>query len=424
MSVLLAALRASPAWVLLRRRNFALLWAGETVSQIGDGLNKVALLWFAYETSGSALRTSLIGVLQTVPPLVLGPVIGVYLDRLPKKPTMIVINLLHGLLVALIPLLYGLGALSPWLLYVLVLAISIVSAFYGPALMTALPLVAEREELRPANALIQSTSMIGVLLGPVVAGLGIAALGIANVLYADALTFLFLVGCLAFVRVNHPEETAALPACLADFTSALREGLEFLFHKQRGILLLTLVSGLQNLGASAFLFLLPAVVRKDLHLDALSLGFIWSAFGAGMLLATGLSALLKLRSQTLLRVVFMALVLGGASIVGLAYVKSNFAAAALMVAIGFSAAAFNPVVITLLQDSTPEGLRARVLTAFNTATTSMAMLGMLAFGWAADRIGEDPTMIAIGAVLLSTAFVFVFVSRVSSARELLLRDGV
>jgi DHA3 family macrolide efflux protein-like MFS transporter len=424
MSVPLAALRASPAWRLLRRRNFALLWAGETVSQIGDGLNKVALLWFAYETSGSALRTSLIGVLQTVPPLVLGPVIGVYLDRLPKKPTMIVINVLHGLFVALIPLLYGLGALSPGLLYALVLVISIVSAFYGPALMTALPLVAEREELRPANALIQSTSMIGVLLGPVVAGLGIAALGIANVLYADALTFLFLVGCLAFVRVGKPEETAPLPTCLADFTSSLREGLDFLFHKQRGILLLTLVSGLQNLGASAFLFLLPAVVRKDLHLDAVSLGFIWSSFGAGMLLATGLSAALKLKSQTLFRVVFMALALGGASIAGLAYVKSNFAAAALMVAIGFSAAAFNPVVITLLQNSTPEGLRARVLTAFNTATTSMAMLGMLAFGWAADRIGEDPTMIAIGAVLLSTAFAFVLVSRVSSARELLLRDGI
>jgi hypothetical protein len=65
-----------------------------------------------------------------------------------------------------------------------------------------------------------------------------------------------------------------------------------------------------------------------------------------------------------------------------------------------------------------------VLTAFNTATTSMAMLGMLAFGWAADRLGEDPTMIAIGAVLLSTALVFVLVSRVSSARALLLRDGV
>ncbi len=159
MARMLAALRESPAWCLIRRRDFGLLWTGETISQIGDGLNKVALLWFAYQTSHSALRTSLIGVLQTVPPLVLGPIIGVYLDRLPKKPTMIVINLLHGVLVALIPLLYGLGVLSLGLLYALVLVISVVSAFYGPALMSALPLVADREELRPANALIQGTSI-------------------------------------------------------------------------------------------------------------------------------------------------------------------------------------------------------------------------------------------------------------------------
>ncbi len=226
-----------------------------------------------------------------------------------------------------------------------------------------------------------------------------------------------------FVRVRTNGDVPPPPSSFFDFTQSLREGLDFLLRRQRGILFLTLVSGLQNLGASAFLFLLPAVVRKDLALDAVSLGFMWSAFGAGMLLATALIALVKLKPRTLLRIVFAALVLGGISIAGLAYVKSSFAAAALMVAIGFSAAAFNPVVITLLQDSTPEGLRARVLTAFNTATTSMAMLGMLAFGWAADRVGQDPTMIAIGAVLLSTAVALVVVSRVSSARELLLHDG-
>jgi MFS family permease len=414
-----ATLAKSPAWLLLKRRDFGLLWAGETVSQIGDGLNKVALLWFAYQTSHSALRTSLIGILQTVPPLALGPVIGVYLDRLPKKPTMIVVNVLHGVLVALIPLLYGFGLLSLGVLYALVFVISIVSACYGPALMSALPLVAARSELRPANALIQGTSMIGVLLGPVVAGAGIAAFGIAKVLYADALTFAFLVGCLLVVRMREKCELGHLPSRLSEFTQSLREGLDFLLRRQRGILFLTLVSGLQNIGASAFLFLLPAVVKKDLDLDAVSLGFIWSAFGSGMLLATVLIALLKLQPRALLYVVLSSLVLGGLAIASLAYVKSSLAAATLMVIIGFSAAAFNPVVFTLLQDSTPEELRARVITAFNTATTSMAMLGMLVFGWAADRVGQDPTMIAIGVVLLFTAIALVFVSRVTSARHLL-----
>src|SRR5919112_971907 len=72
-------------WVLLRDRNFGPLWAGQLVSQIGDSLNRVALLWFVYHLTGSTLKTSLIGLLQTIPPLLLSPVIGVFLDRLPKK---------------------------------------------------------------------------------------------------------------------------------------------------------------------------------------------------------------------------------------------------------------------------------------------------------------------------------------------------
>ena len=91
-------------WRLLGTRDFGCLWAGQVISQIGDGLNKVALLWFVYEMTGSALKMTAIGLLQTIPPLVFGPLIGVYLDHLPKKTVMIVVDLLRTLMVLLIPL--------------------------------------------------------------------------------------------------------------------------------------------------------------------------------------------------------------------------------------------------------------------------------------------------------------------------------
>src|SRR5919106_1439258 len=81
-------------WDLIKTRDFTLLWASQAVAQIGDGLIKVALLWFVYKLTGSALKMTVIGLLQTVPPLLLSPLIGVYLDRLPKKPIMIWIDLL------------------------------------------------------------------------------------------------------------------------------------------------------------------------------------------------------------------------------------------------------------------------------------------------------------------------------------------
>src|ERR1043166_9192827 len=72
-------------WRLVKTRDFGLLWWGQVTSQVGEGLNKVALLWFVYELTDSALMLATVGLLQTLPPLIFGPLIGVYLDRLPNK---------------------------------------------------------------------------------------------------------------------------------------------------------------------------------------------------------------------------------------------------------------------------------------------------------------------------------------------------
>jgi MFS family permease len=90
--------------------------------------------------------------------------------------------------------------------------------------------------------------------------------------------------------------------------------------------------------------------------------------------------------------------------------------------VGFATASLAPVVITLLEESTPEGLRGRVLTTFNATSMAMAMIGMLGFGWAADHVGVDPTLIAVGVVLVFAATVLVVVSRTSSARRLMGRS--
>ena len=90
---------SAPGWQLMKTRDFRLLYAGQLISQIGDGLNKVALLWFVYELTGSALKMMVVGLLQTIPPLLFGPLIGVYLDRLSKKKVMIWVDLLRTFLI-------------------------------------------------------------------------------------------------------------------------------------------------------------------------------------------------------------------------------------------------------------------------------------------------------------------------------------
>jgi MFS family permease len=185
-----------------------------------------------------------------------------------------------------------------------------------------------------------------------------------------------------------------------------------MLRKQTGILILTLVTSLENFGASAFIFLLPTLAKRHFSAHALSVGGYWSAFGGGMLLAALLIAFSRNDPRRgLTRLVPAALAAGGVAVTALTYVHGRFAAATLMMVVGFAAASLSPVVITLLEEGTPEGLRGRVLTTFNTANMAMSMLGMLAFGWTADRFGETPALIAVGLVLVSSAVVLFFVSR-------------
>ena len=199
----------SRGWRLVRTRDFGLLWWGQMTSQIGEGLNKVALLWFVYTLTGSALKMTIVGLLQTIPPLLFGPMIGVYLDRLPKKTVMIWVDLIRTVMTFLIPALFALDLLSLEGLYVLIFLTSIVSTIFGPALVSAVPRMVRPSELVTANALIQGTNNIGLLLGPAISGVLIAIMGAENVLYVNSATFLISALCLMPMRLHETFRSAS-----------------------------------------------------------------------------------------------------------------------------------------------------------------------------------------------------------------------
>jgi DHA3 family macrolide efflux protein-like MFS transporter len=399
-------------WQLLRTRDFGLLFSGQLISQIGDGLNRVALLWFVYELTGSALKMVAIGLLQTIPPLVLGPLIGVYLDRLPKKPVMIWIDLLRTLLVLLIPVLYALNALSLERLYLLVFVTAIVSTVFGPALASAVPHIVNRSQLTSANALIQSTTNIGILVGPVVSGFGIAFIGAQNVLYANAATFLISAFCLMPIRVREVYAWGQKQGTFGTLVQELLVGFRFVFVQQRTVFVLMMTATLYNLAASAFVFLLPVFGKQSLGVGPIELGWLWSSLGIGMLVSSAWLAWIRqgdLRNR--LQIISRSMAVGGVAVCSLSLLETPLLAAALVIIIGGSTALFTPVVWALLQEMTPAHLLGRVFTTFVTGSMSSAMAGMAGFGWAADAVGPTASLIGIGLTLLGTATVAALFSR-------------
>ena len=410
----------SRGWRLIQTRDFGLLWWGQTTSQIGEGLNKVALLWFVYELTGSVMKMTMVGLLQTIPPLLFGPLIGVYLDRLPKKAVMIWVDLLRAVLTVLIPALYAMDMLSIEGLYGLIFLTSVVSTVFGPALVSAVPLLVRPSELMSANALIQGTNNIGMLLGPAISGVMIALINAENVLFVNSATFLLSALCLMPIRFSLRHIVARENS--SSVWDELKVGFRFVFGQQPMVLTLVIISSLYNLGVSAFVFILPVYAKEFLQVGPVQLGWLWSALGVGMLAASTWLAWKKQSDmQGRLRIVVSGMTIGGLAVCRLSLLETPLVAAAIVIIVGGSTAVLNPIVWAVLQEVTPEHLIGRVLTTFSVGSMASAMAGMTGFGWVADAIGPAASLVGLGLVLLLTAAVAV--SCVRRARPVLVAQA-
>lgn len=405
-----SAQNTSRGWQLIKTKDFGLLWWGQTTSQIGEGLNKVALLWFVYELTGSAMKMTMVGLLQTIPPLLFGPLIGVYLDRLPKKAVMVWVDLVRAWLTLLIPVLYAMDKLSIEGLYGLIFLTSVVSTVFGPALVSSVPLLVRPSELMSANALIQGTTNIGMLLGPAISGVMIALIDAEKVLFVNSATFLISAFCLVPIRFAVAQRRTVEGA--ASMWEDLRAGFRFVFAQQSIVFTLVIISSLYNLGVSAFVFILPVYAKEFLQVGPVQLGWLWSSLGVGMLAASTWLAWRKHSDmQGRLRIVIRGMTIGGLAVCSLSFLETPLVAAGIVIIVGGSTAVLNPIVWALLQEVTPEHLIGRVLTTFSVGSMASAMAGMTGFGWVADAIGPAASLVGLGLVLLLTAAVAVSCAR-------------
>jgi MFS family permease len=403
------ALSALTQWRgLFSNRNVVWLVTGQAISQVGEGLSKVALLWFVYDLTGSAMKMTMIGILQTVPPLVFGPVAGVLLDRIPKRTAMIVIDIARAVLLALIPTLYWWGYLSlPWL-YVLVFLTAMFSMAFGPAMKAIEPLLVKSDQLTQINALDQSTMTLGQLLGPAISGILIAAIGAQNVLYVNAATFVVAILCKLPIRLKEQWRVVKGESAMKDALRDLKQGIQFVFVERRLMLLMMAVASVFLLGSTAFIYLLPVLAKDYLHSNSVELGWLWTSLSLGLLAVTVWLFIASPKDMSLrLWIIAAAAALGGGATFGLTFFTSFVPLALLIAAIGASSGVVNPFVAASLQERTPKDMLARVFSVFNTGTLVAAMVGMTAAGWIVDQWGAVAALLATAAVHVAAALLTV-----------------
>ncbi len=390
----------------LLTRDFTLVWWGQMVSQVGDGVSKLALLWFVYSITGSPLKTTMIGLLQTLPPILFGPFIGVIVDRVPKKLLLISSDLIRSVVLGVIPCLIAVDSFSIERLYLMVFVHAVASAVFGPALTAAIPLLVSRHEFTAANALLQTTTSIGIIVGPALSGVGIATMSSQEVLCVNAVSYVVSAACFLFIRFPQGESIPVGEASLAGTFRDVIEGFHYVLRRQRIILMLIGAASMYTFATSAFSTLFPVFAKKLLDLGPIEVGYLWSAFGVGLLLVSlGLVSLSAWTLPQRIQLMAASSFISGLALLGLIVTSNRLTAAALMVIIGMGAGTLTPVAWGVLQEISPTSLLGRVLAIYNLGAMTSAIAGMTIFGWVTQEFGERPSVFGIGVGLFLSALV-------------------
>jgi MFS family permease len=385
---------------LLRHRGLLALLARDVVSVTGSQITWLALPWFVLTTTGSATRMAVVLAVESASLAVFGYLGGNLVSRLGPRRTMLVADAVRAPLVALVPLLHALDALTFPLLLVLVAAIS---AFVTPSFASKTSivpdLVGEDERvLGEANALLQAANRITLVLGPPIAGVLIAVMGATNVLLIDAATFLVGFALVAlFVRgggrVEEDEESRGLAA-----------GLRFLARDP----LLRPWSIAVIVGDVAWVVLfaaMPVLVLSRFGEQPEVLGWIWGGWGLGAVLGSVIAFRIVAGVDRLL----LSSVGELAMIAPIWLLLADLPVSALVAAMAMSGLAnglVNAPIYTIFLTRTPRALRAKVWSVLIvlTAVLSPAALGVA--GPALESAGFRSVVLVLVSVQTVAAVAF------------------
>jgi MFS family permease len=281
---------------VLRLRDFRLLFAGHGVSVLGDRMVVVALAFAVLEIGGSASAVGLVLAASWLPAVASVLVGGVVADRTSRRTVMVAADVARVGSQGAMAVLLITGSAEVWMLGALAGVTGAATGFFNPAATGLLPDVVPSEGLQPANALRSTAASVSEILGPLTAGLLVAAAGAGWAIAADAVTFGVSGACLAALRLGRAAERTPAP-----FLSDLRDGW-IAVRSRRWLWTFLGYFAVANLMWGAWSGLGPVVADRELG-GAGPWGTVLAAVGAGALL--GSLAATRVRPTTPL--VFVAL---------------------------------------------------------------------------------------------------------------------
>ena len=354
------------------QRDFRTLWLAQFVSVFGDFLavfGVISLITFRWH--GTAAQVTYVLISYMLPLAIVSPIAGVFVDRWRVKWVMVSSDLIRGALVLLLPWVTNVVQL-----YVIFIALSVVSSFFGPAQSVTLRTLVAKEKLLAANALMSQAFYAVRLLSPVVAGALVAWLTEKSCFYFDSFSFFFsaaMVGSLLIQREGAPGGST-----VKGFWEQLTSGNRFIFtHPSLAFVITSMVSAMFVMSCLSPLF--SIYVRDILHSGVFMYGIVSSAVGVGLIVGTTVVNRFS-RERSKKSIVLTGLIVCAAGVALLGIFAAIAAAVATTFTMGFGISFVVVAAQTLMQQETPPAMLGRVSSSFMSVFSLAQTLGLLLSG--------------------------------------------
>ena len=401
---------APPDAPLRWNRDFWVVLVGQGVSSFGDAITNTALPLLVLAITGSGFVMGIVGVLSTLPDLLIGLPAGAYADRWDRRRMMLSADAGRAVLTAAIPVSVWLGGPTLALIMLVTFPLNVLRVLWLAAYTAAVPGLVGRSQVGRANAIFEAFFNVGWIVGPALAGWLSAAIGPGPTIAIDAATF--GVSALAMFLVRRPlrpEPRAREQHLLAD----IREGIVYVGGQPT----LRAVIGLWTTASVVYAGLTNALifyVTIDRGLGPNVVGLVLSAFAVGSLGGSVVAA--RLNFAAVGRVMLMGPLVSGVTLVIIALDVP----VEVIVAGAFAAGAVEANVLvsylTLRTQLSPDALLGRVGSTARTFSVGLMPVGLLVSGILLDAAGGTATVMLIGVAAIATGVTFALVPAVRSAR--------
>ena len=391
-------------------RNILLLWVGQVISQAGDSIYQIAVIWLLLQMTGRGTITGIGAMSAYLPVLIFGIMGGIISDIFDRRKVMIFADGVRAVLVLTIPLLWFTGNLTPFYLMLITFLTGCFATIFNPARDSIVPDIAPEGKLELANSLIQTSWQLAMFIGPAFAGLLIPITGIYHLFEVDSLTFLISLICILFISsgagkisvpftrdINHTKTKAK-------FIWQLKDGISYTWKDRRLRFLMTITFFYNLLLMGIPLVATPIFVKKVLDNRPETFAWLQAVYAGGMLVGAPLAVYLskKVKKGSLL---LIGIILDGLSFCPLAIVSSNATAFFLM----WLHSIVIPIIVvprtTLLQQIVPRNLWGRVFAILSVAVTGSSSLSSIIVGAACDFMDVRMVIVLFGCLSAGTGVI-------------------